>query len=67
MRNVGFDFDGVIHTEVTKADKYGQRHPICFNNPKTKFDKIIKLINLYHKNNYNIYIIIIFVEELIII
>ena len=57
--NVGFDFDGVIHTNVTLHDKYGQRHPsIPFNNiPTHPFNKIIKLIKLYHLQNCNIYII----------
>jgi hypothetical protein len=57
--NVGFDFDGVIHTDVTPADIHGQRHPnISFHDvPSTPFYKIINLIKLYHEYNYNIYII----------
>jgi hypothetical protein len=57
--NVGFDFDGVIHTNVTQADIYGQRHPsISFNKvPPSPFYKIINLIKIYNTNNYNIYII----------
>lgn len=59
IKNVGFDFDGVIHTDVSKTDKYGQRHPtIPWNSPGiNKFNEIIDLIHFYHKNNYNIYII----------
>lgn len=59
MKNVAFDFDGVIHIEVTLADKNGQRHPIKGLNyiPKTPFNKIIDLIKIYHENGYNIYII----------
>jgi acid phosphatase class B len=57
--NVGFDFDGVIHSDVTPADIYGQRHPnIPFNTiPSTPFYKIINLIKMYNEHNYNIYII----------
>jgi acid phosphatase class B len=57
--NVGFDFDGVIHTNVTPHDKYGQRHPsIPFNKiPSQPFYKILKLIKLYYLHNCNIYII----------
>lgn len=59
MKNVAFDFDGVIHTEVTLADKNGQRHPVKGLNyiPETPFNKIIDLIKFYHQNKYNIYII----------
>jgi hypothetical protein len=57
--NVGFDFDGVIHKSVTKADMFGQRHPsIPFDKiPDTPFSQIIDLIKIYHANKYNIYII----------
>lgn len=59
MYNVGFDFDGVIHRNVTKPDKTGQRHPsIPFNKiPQDKFTEIIDLIKFYKKNNYNCFII----------
>ena len=53
---VAIDFDGVIHMEVTKTDKYGHRHPTfsrC-DYPTIKFDKIIDLIKTYHQNNYKI-------------
>jgi hypothetical protein len=58
-KNVGFDFDGVIHKDVGLPDINGQRHPnISFNDiPKNKFTEIIDLIQIYKKNNYNIYII----------
>jgi len=57
--NVAFDFDGVIHRNVTKPDRTGQRHPsIPFNQiPSSKFDIIIDLIKYYRQNNYNCYII----------
>ena len=56
---VGFDFDGVIHCNVTKPDKTGQRHPsIPFHQvPSDKFDVIIDLIKFYKQNNYECYII----------
>jgi hypothetical protein len=59
MTNVAFDFDGVIHKDVTKHDEYGHRHPIYgFNTiPLNPFTKIINLIRIYHKYKYNIYII----------
>ena len=57
--NVGFDFDGVIHRNVSKPDKNGQIHPsIPFNQiPSSKFDIIIDLIKFYKNHNYNCYII----------
>jgi len=58
-KNVGFDFDGVIHKDVGLPDVHGQRHPnISFDDiPKNKFTEIIELIKIYNNNNYNIYII----------
>ena len=58
-KNVGFDFDGVIHKDVGLSDINGQRHPnIPFNDiPKNKFTEILELIKVYKKNNYNIFII----------
>ena len=57
--NVGFDFDGVIHIDVTPHDNYGQRHPsIPFHHiPSNPFNKIKKLIKFYHSYDCNIYII----------
>lgn len=59
MKNVAFDFDGVIHINVTQTDEFGQRHPVNGLNyvQSEPFEKIIKLINFYKKYNYNIYII----------
>jgi hypothetical protein len=59
MKNVAFDFDGVIHTEVTPTDNNGQRHPVngLYNIPLKPFNKIIDLIKIYNKYKYNIYII----------
>jgi hypothetical protein len=57
--NVGFDFDGVIHRNVTLPDNIGQRHPsIPFHHiPTDKFDRIIDLIKMYKQHNYNCYIV----------
>jgi hypothetical protein len=59
IKSVAFDFDGVIHKNVDMPDRYGQRHPnIPFNRiPHTRFDKIIDIIKIYYKHDYNIYII----------
>ena len=59
LYNVGFDFDGVIHINVTQSDRYGQRHPsIPYNEiPNDPFYRILNLIKLYHAYDYNIYII----------
>jgi hypothetical protein len=57
--NVAFDFDGVIHKDVSKTDKTGNRHPtIPFNEiSKNPFQKIIELIKIYKSLNANIYIL----------
>jgi hypothetical protein len=58
-KNVGFDFDGVIHVDVTPTSETGHRHPTIPRNypAPNKFNEIIDLIHTYHKYNYNIYII----------
>jgi endonuclease/exonuclease/phosphatase family metal-dependent hydrolase len=55
---IGYDFDGVLHKDVKKADQYGQRHPINFRGPYTPFDKIVDQINDEIRQGYNVYIII---------
>jgi hypothetical protein len=57
--NVAFDFDGVIHKDVGKTDKTGNRHPtIPFNEiSKNPFEKIIELIRIYKQANSHIYIL----------
>jgi hypothetical protein len=59
MKNVAFDFDGVIHINVTPTDEFGQRHPTngLYCVQQNPFRKIIKLIKFYKKYDYNIYII----------
>jgi hypothetical protein len=59
MKSVAFDFDGVIHTDVSNTDSNGNRHPtIPFSEVgRNKFDYIIDLIHRYHRHNYKIYIV----------
>ncbi len=59
-KNVAFDFDGVIHVDVSPTGKSGNRHPTFPNHlpaAPNKFKKIIKLIHKYHEHNYNVYIV----------
>jgi len=59
-KNVAFDFDGVIHVDVSPTTQSGNRHPTFpYHLPAApnKFKKIIKLIHKYHHNDYNIYIV----------
>lgn len=57
--NVAFDFDGVIHKDVGKTDKKGNRHPVIpFNKISSNpFIEIIKLIKIYKSVDANIYIL----------
>lgn len=57
--NVAFDFDGVIHKDVSKTDRTGNRHPIIpFDEiSKNPFHKIISLIKIYKRANSHIYIL----------
>jgi hypothetical protein len=57
--SVGFDFDGVIHSNVLPTDAHGQRHPsIPFDQiPHIPNLKILNLIKEYYSKNYTIYII----------
>ncbi len=59
-KNVAFDFDGVIHVDVSPTTKSGNRHPTFprhLTAAPNKFKKIIKLIHKYHEHNYNVYIV----------
>jgi hypothetical protein len=59
-KNVAFDFDGVIHVDVSQTSQSGHRHPTFPRHlpaAPNKFKKIIKLIHKYHENNYNVYIV----------
>ena len=59
-KNVAFDFDGVIHVDVSPTSKTGNRHPIFPRHlpfAPNKFEKIINLIHIYHENNYNVFIV----------
>jgi acid phosphatase class B len=59
-KNVAFDFDGVIHVDVSPTSQSGNRHPTFPRNlpaAPNKFKTIIELIHKYHKHNYNVYIV----------
>jgi hypothetical protein len=56
-RNIGFDFDGVIHSDVGFPDPYLQRHPKNMQGSFTPFNKIIQRIKLEHKFGNKIWII----------
>lgn len=56
-KNVGYDFDGVLHTDVSKHDSNLQRNPFSFIGPYTSFDLIINQIHHELKLGYHIYII----------
>ena len=43
-KNIGYDFDGVLHMSVTEPDREGQRHPFHINGPFLLFDEIIDQI-----------------------
>ena len=57
--NIGYDFDGVLHTNVSSFDSYGQRHPLNYNyiDPKFSFDAIINQIDNEINLGYNIFIV----------
>ena len=57
-KNIGFDFDGVFHIDVTPHDQNGHRHPFDHYEPNPKkFDKIHNLIKNKYENGNTIYII----------
>lgn len=56
-KNIGYDFDGVLHLSVTKADESGQRHPISLYGPYQIFNKIVDQIERDIIDGHKIYII----------
>lgn len=56
-KNVGYDFDGVLHTDVGEHDVDLQRNPINLTGPYMSFDLIINQIYHELKLGYHIYII----------
>ena len=51
-KNIGYDFDGVLHMSVTAPDQEGQRHPLSINGPYQIFNEIIdKIIRDIHNGN----------------
>ncbi|AGD92125.1 hypothetical protein LBA_00205 [Megavirus lba] len=43
-KHIGYDFDGVLHIDVTKSDDEGQRHPINMTGPYNIFENIVQNI-----------------------
>ncbi|AAV50945.1 uncharacterized protein L684 [Acanthamoeba castellanii mimivirus] len=56
-KNIGFDFDGVLHLDVNKPDYEGQRNPYNLIGPYNIFNNIINLILKEILDNNNVYII----------
>lgn len=54
---LGFDFDGVLHPDVTPPDIQGQRHPVNLNGPFRAFPKMIKKIKSELLKGNKVYII----------
>lgn len=58
IKNIGYDFDGVLHVDVGPPDIYGQRHPFSHRTNNLKpFDKIINQIYLELQSGHNVFII----------
>lgn len=55
-KNIGYDFDGVLHSDVAAADQNGERHPNTAW-PYKPFDKIISKIDSDIRRGNNVYII----------
>ncbi|AQN68046.1 5-nucleotidase superfamily protein [Saudi moumouvirus] len=56
-KNIGYDFDGVLHIDVSKPDEEGQRHPPNLSGPYRPFNKIINEIINNLNNGDKIFII----------
>lgn len=56
-KNIGYDFDGVLHTNVTPPDRELQRHPRDLKGPYDAFVSIISQIKNEIEHGHNIYII----------
>lgn len=56
-RNIGFDFDGVLHVDVGYPDRHLQRNPHNLEGPYTPFESIINLIRSEYRSGNKIYII----------
>jgi len=56
-KNIGYDFDGVLHTNVTEPDNEKQRHPINLTGPYEPFSKIIDKIEKDILDGNNVFII----------
>lgn len=56
-KNIGYDFDGVLHTSVGKADASDQRNAINIEGPYNPFNEIIDQIKKELRMGHNISII----------
>ena len=56
-KNIGYDFDGVLHTNVSPPDDQLQRHPHSLRGPYDPFNKIILQIKNEILDGHHIYII----------
>ncbi|AYV85519.1 MAG: hypothetical protein Satyrvirus21_3 [Satyrvirus sp.] len=56
-KNIGYDFDGVLHVDVSDPDSEGQRHATSEYGPYRPFSEIINKIENDFGEGYNIYII----------
>ncbi len=57
QKNIGYDFDGVLHLEVTKADKDGQRYAVNDTGPYEPFKETIEQIQKNLQNGDRVYIV----------
>lgn len=57
MQIIGFDFDGVLHTDVTSPDIEQQRHPTSLKPPLKPFVLTIDLIKRYISAGNIVYIV----------
>jgi len=59
VKRAAFDYDGIIHRDVSQPDENGQRHPIPGLGPEEykRFEAIYKIIQEKQTSGYEIYII----------
>lgn len=56
-KNIGYDFDGVLHLDVAEPDEMGQRNPFNMTGPYRPFDDIVDQIENDILMGYKVYII----------
>jgi len=57
IRNIGYDFDGVLHTDVTLPDHEGQRHPVRYAGEYNIFRKIVDQMKKEIEEGHKLHII----------